>query len=150
MEADYLEPFAMAAENVFQTALGCELTREAVQLKQHSLPVHEVSGVIRLTGKASGAAALSVSSPVAFQIVAAMLDLHVSEINSDVTDAIGELTNMIAGGAKTFLSDYQLSLGLPEIVLHQSRPIDFSPSLHPAAIRFASPWGPLAVEVGLL
>jgi hypothetical protein len=29
MEADYLEPFAMAAENVFQTALGCVLVRSS-------------------------------------------------------------------------------------------------------------------------
>lgn len=149
MEANYIEPFAMAAENVFKTALNCEIRRESVLLKGHGLPAHEVSGVIRLTGKANGAVALSVSPPVAFQIVAAMLDVRVSDVNSDVVDAVCELTNMIAGGAKTWLSECELSLGLPQVITGRLQAIDYPPDIIPHCISFGSIWGPFAVEIGL-
>jgi chemotaxis protein CheX len=149
MEAYYIEPFAKAAENVFRTALGCEIQRKSVMLKGRGVPAHEITGQIRLTGKASGAVTLSVSPPVAFKIVAAMLDLHVDEINSDVTDAVCELTNMIAGGAKTWLSECELSLGLPEVIIGQTRTVEYPADVDPHCIYFGSAWGPFAVEIGL-
>lgn len=149
MEAKYTDPFSMAAVNVFKTALNCEIRPERVQIKEDGLPAHEVSGVILLDGKVCGAAALSVSAPAGFKIVEAMLGAEIDEINADVTDAICELINMVAGGAKTFLSDCQLSLGLPEIVVARSRALRFPADCRPACIQFVSPWGPVAVEVGL-
>ena len=134
---------------MFKTALGCEIRYERASFKQCSAPAFEVSGIISLTGKVHGAVVLSVSLPVAFKLVDAMLDLQVSEVNSDVTDAVGELTNMIAGGAKTSLTHYQLSLGLPEVITGNSGEIAYPESAQPVCISFGSDWGALAVEVGL-
>ncbi len=150
MSPEDVDPFANATVEVFKTALGCEIRYERASLKQCHAPAFEVSGIISLTGKVHGAVVLSVSLPVAFKLVHAMLDLQVSEVNSDVTDAVGELTNMIAGGAKTSLTHYQLSLGLPEVITGNSREIAYPESAQPVCISFASDWGALAVELGLV
>jgi chemotaxis protein CheX len=149
MNVSYINPFITATTNVFKTVLDCEIERQQLSLKESCAPSFEVSGVIGLSGKATGAVVLSVSLPVAFRLVEAMLDLRVHEINSDVVDAVGELTNMIAGGAKTGLSHYELSLGLPKVFTGRLRSIDFQAKSRPLCILFDSPWGAMAVEVAL-
>lgn len=149
MNVSYINPFITATTNVFKTVLDCEIERRSLSLKPSYAPSFEVSGMIGLSGKATGAVVLSVSSPVAFKLVETMLEVRVHEINSDVVDAVGELTNMIAGGAKTFLSQYELSLGLPAVFTGRSRSIDFQSKTCPLCIMFDTPWGPMAVEVGL-
>lgn len=149
MNASDIDPFITATTNVFKTALDCEIERRGVLRNESRAPSFEVSGVIGLSGKAAGAVALSVSPPVAFKLVETMLDVRVDEINSDVADAVGELTNMIAGGAKTSLSHYELSLGLPIVFTGRSQSIDFQSSACPWRLLFETPWGPMAVEVGL-
>ena len=149
MNVSYINPFITATTHVFKTVLDCEIERRQLLLKRSNAPSFEVSGVIGLSGRARGAVALSVSLPVAFKLVETMLDVRVHEINADVVDAVGELTNMIAGGAKTALSHYQLSLGLPTVFTGRLRTIGFPPHVSPLCILFEAPWGPMAVEVGL-
>ena len=149
MNVSYINPFITATTNVFKTVLDCDIERQRLSLKESSAPSFEVSGVIGLSGKAAGAVVLSVSLPVAFKLVEVMLDVRVHEINSDVVDAVGELTNMIAGGAKTSLSHYELSISLPTVFTGRSRSIEFPRNVCPLSIFFETPWGPMAVEVGL-
>ena len=62
-------------------------------------------------------------------------------MNSDVVDAIGELTNMIAGSAKAQLEPFQMSIGLPTVIVGSDNPISF-PSKSPTInIPFESPIG---------
>jgi chemotaxis protein CheX len=56
---------------------------------------------------------------------------------------------MVAGGAKAALECYNLSLGLPTVFTGRSRTISFPSSVRPLCIHFHTPWGPMAVEVGL-
>src|SRR5215475_8566039 len=100
VNTQYINPFLTSAVNVFRTMLNCELTRGAPFLKGHQRPDHEISGVIGLSGKAAGTVVLSLSRDVALKATEAMSGEQSSSINSDVVDAIGELTNMIAGSAK--------------------------------------------------
>jgi chemotaxis protein CheX len=145
----YINPFVEAASTVFKTVLNCDIERRLLSLKKTHAPTYEVSGVIGLSGKATGAVVLSVSAPVAFKVVETLLGTHVDEINADVVDAVGELTNMIAGGAKTALSHLEMSIGLPSIVTGRSHSINFASRVPPICILFDTPWGPMTLEVGL-
>ena len=100
MDVNYINPFIESVVHVFKTALGCDIERKNLYLKDTAVPSHEVSGIIGLSGNASGVVVLSVSRQIAFQVVKTMLDMDVREVNGDVVDAVGELTNMVAGAAK--------------------------------------------------
>ncbi len=149
MDVNYINPFIESVVHVFKTALGCDIERKSLYLKDSAVPSHEVSAVIGLSGKASGVVVLSVSRQIAFQVVKAMLDMEVHEINNDVVDAIGELTNMVAGAAKAQLAQYEMSLGLPSVVAGRNHCVSFPSNVKPICLVFDSPWGPMTLEVGL-
>ncbi len=67
-----------------------------------------------------------------------------------MTDAIGELTNMIAGSAKAKLEEYELSVGLPNVVTGSGHCINFPTESPPVCIPFECEWGTVVVEVGLV
>jgi chemotaxis protein CheX len=149
VDVAYINPFIEAASTVFKTVLNCNIERRLLSLKKTHAPTYEVSGVIGLSGKATGAVVLSVSAPVAFKVVETLLGTHVDEINADVVDAVGELTNMIAGGAKTALSHLEMSIGLPSIITGRAHQINFASRVPPICILFDTPWGPMTLDVGL-
>ena len=59
-----------------------------------------VSGVIGLSGMAVGAVVLNLPVQVAVKAASVMLAMEITEVNADVLDAVGELTNIIAWNAK--------------------------------------------------
>ncbi|HWB12806.1 MAG TPA: chemotaxis protein CheX [Pirellulales bacterium] len=147
MDVAYINPFIEAASTVFKTALNCDIERRLITFKKTELPGFEISGVIGLSGKVTGAVVLSVSTPLAFKVVETLLGTRVSDINADVVDAVGELTNMIAGGAKTALAHLDMSIGLPSVVTGGSHCITFASRVPPLGILFDTAWGPMTLEV---
>src|SRR5687768_3607686 len=103
MKAEYINPFVISAVEVFSTMLDCELTRGKLSLTADFQPAHDVSGIIGLSGKASGTVVVSVDRNVAISATERMLGQRPLTIDTDVIDAVGELTNMIAGRAKAGL-----------------------------------------------
>lgn len=150
MQVELINPFVSATHDVFQTMLGCELARGPLSLKREHAPTYEVSGLIGVGGKCRGMVVVSVSRGTAIGAAEAMLGSRPEELNGDVMDAIGELTNMIAGAAKTQLEPYCLTLGLPTVLCGKVHTIRFPPETPPIVIPFDSALGPVCVEVGLV
>ena len=149
MQAEYINPFIASLSNAFQTMLGCEVERGAITLKSNTSPKHEVSGIIGLSGKAVGTVVLSLSESVALKAASTMLMCEVNEINEDVVDAVGELTNMVAGAAKAELEEYELAVSLPNVITGRDHEVRFPSNVQPICVPFKTQWGSLALEVGL-
>lgn len=149
MKVEYINPFVSATRNVFKTMLGCEPTRGPLSLKQDHTPMHEVSGLVGLSGRCRGMVVVSFSRGSAIRAAEIMLGARPVDINSDVMDAIGEITNMIAGAAKTQLEERQLTIGLPTVICGKSQAIAFPSQCSPIVIPFDSDIGPACVQVGL-
>lgn len=149
MKAELINPFLTSLANAFSTMLNCEVQRGPLRLKDGTNPHHEVSGIIGLSGKAIGTVVVSFSKNVALKAASAMLMMEADELNSDVTDAVGELTNMVAGAAKSQLEDYELSIGLPSVICGTDHEVRFPSNVTPIVVPFESPWGSLTLEVGL-
>jgi chemotaxis protein CheX len=150
MKVEYINPFLSAAVSVFNTMLGTQLTRGEPFLKNGTQPNHEVSGIIGLSGKAKGMVVLSMSREAALGTAGTMLETQPKEINADVSDAVGELTNMIAGVAKAQLEHLEMSVGLPTVITGKAHCIDFPKNTMPICIPFDCKWGAVAVEVGIV
>lgn len=149
MKAEYINPFIISLGTVFRTMLQCEVKRGPIHLKERSYPNHPISGVIGLSGLAVGTVVLSMSEQVALKAASTMLMMDCQQINADVLDAVGELTNMVAGRAKSQLEELQLSVSLPNIVTGQDHEVRFPSNVVPICVPFETPWGPLTLEVGL-
>ncbi len=69
-------------------------------------------------------------------------------MNEEVLDAVGELVNIIAGGAKAKLEQHKLELSLPNVVTGLSYDIHFPSQVKPLLIGFSCDWGEVVVEIG--
>ncbi len=150
MKVEYINPFIVSVNNVFNTMLNCKLARGEIFLKDGHHPEHFVSGIIRLSGKAKGVVVLSLCREAALEASGTLLMERPTEVNADVVDAVGELTNMIAGGAQAQLEHLEMRMSLPSVVTGRSYTIDFPSDSTPICIPFECQWGPVAVEVGLV
>jgi chemotaxis protein CheX len=108
-----------------------------------------VSGLIGLSGKCQGMVVVSLSRQTALKAASILLAHEATEINADVVDAVGEMTNMIAGAAKAQLAQYELSVGLPTVICGRNHSISFPSGSTPIVMPFDSDIGPMSVEVGL-
>src|SRR5262245_26475857 len=130
--------------------LKCNLTRGELSVHENFSPSHEVTGIIGLSGKATGTVVVSLDTNVAVSVAEAMLGARPDSVNSDVIDAVGEVTNMIAGRAKSKLEQLALNLALPTVVTGKDHAISFGSTAQTICIPYTCPWGDLSVEVGLV
>jgi chemotaxis protein CheX len=150
VKAEFICAFDRAAVDVFATMFKCELTRGPLSLSADYQPAHEVSGIIGLSGRASGTVVVSVDRHVALSATEEMLGQRPDSINSDVIDAIGEVTNMIAGRAKAELSQLAMNLALPTVITGKNHTIRFGSNAQTICIPYSCAWGELSIEVGLV
>ncbi len=149
MEAKHINPFITSTVDAFDKMVGCTMQRQNISVREGLNPQYEISGIIGFSGTAVGMVVVSLPKQLALHVASAMLMEEITEINDDVIDAIGELTNMIAGRAKGDLTDFDLRLSLPNVITGRSYEIRFPSTTTPLVIEFQSELGPLTLEVGL-
>jgi CheY-specific phosphatase CheX len=114
-----------------------------------ALPI--IFGVsIGFSGKAKGTVVLSAGREVALGVAESLLGERPAGINADVTDAMGEVANMIAGQAKAQLEQFAMSVSLPTVITGKGHCIEFPRNITPISIPFRCDWGSLALEVALV
>ena len=150
MKVEYINPFLTATVSVFNKMLRCPLTRGQPFLKGGAQPQYDISGIIGLSGTAKGTVVLSLCREAALMAAEAMLGERPQAIDADVRDAVGELTNMIAGSAKAQLDHLALSVSLPSVITGKGHCVEFPRHVTPICIPFDCTWGAIAVEIGLV
>lgn len=119
MNADIINPFLSSVLNVLSTMATLEVSPGKPSLKKGNISRGDVSGIIGMTTKTiKGSMAITFPANVVFDIVKRMLGEEVSSIDDTVTDLVGELTNMIVGGAKGLLEEkgYDIGMATPVVV----------------------------------
>lgn len=145
--ADYVNPVLSATRSVFEMMLDCIPTRTGLGLKDENSPDYEVSSVIGISGRMRGTLILGLSSAVACEVLRRMVGTQTDQVNNEVCDAVGELTNMIAGAAKAQLARFELSLSLPNVVTGSGHRLHFPSEIRPFIISYQSDLGPFIIEV---
>jgi chemotaxis protein CheX len=148
LRVEFINPFIVAVTKTLETMVGCKVTRGAPALKKEPQTLFPISGIIGLSGVVVGTVILTMSKELAIKSASVMLMEEFDDLNADVYDAVGELTNMIAGNAKAQLEEYKLSLSLPNIIKGEQSEIIFPEASQPITIPFQTEYGPLAVEIG--
>ena len=149
IEVDYINPVIAGLEEVFSTMLNCRIERIGLGLMENSQALYPVSGIIGISGKGVGTVVLSMQREVAIKIAESMLMIeNLKEIDNDVLDAVGEITNIVCGNAKAQLAQFQLSISLPNILCGEGCWLHFPQNSRPISIPFRCPWGLLALQIG--
>jgi len=148
VRVEFINPFIVAVSKTLETMVGCKVMREPPQVKVGRSALYPVSGIIGLSGVIVGTVVLTMSESLALKSASVMLMDDYTEMNDDVFDAVGELTNVIAGNAKAQLEEYKLALSLPNVIYGKDAELRFPERCRPISIPFRTDFGPMAVEMG--
>jgi chemotaxis protein CheX len=117
MDVRYINPFVDAVNSVFTTMLSLQPTRKSLKVSPNEADEPQLTSIIGISGKVHGVVALRFPPETARSVAARMLGSEPDEAGGEVTDAVAEMVNMVAGNAKArFDHDPPLELGLPTVV----------------------------------
>jgi chemotaxis protein CheX len=137
-----------ATREVFELMLGCQLTVSVAAEE----PSEEVTAMVGLAGQLCGVLSVRCDSKAAALMASKMLGVPLEKVGAEVSDALGEVCNMVAGNFKNKIaglaegcllspptvvtgSDYSLhslaeSPGLEINLLFERMPIVISLQIH--------------------
>ena len=96
-----LDELTTATRDVFKTMVFQEVEASSPIAGDAKRPKANVVGTVAFAGKTSGLVVFYSSLDAAQVITASMLGIDPANVNGELPDAIGELTNMIAGSFRT-------------------------------------------------
>ncbi len=127
VNVEYINPFLKSVDNMMGTMMNVMPERASPFVKENGLTSGDVSGVIGFADiNCKGTVILSFPVRTALNIYEALMGESVSRISSKVQDAIGEMANIVAGGAKAEFAESGLSfhLSIPTVILGQDHRIN--------------------------
>ncbi|MDF2636055.1 MAG: CheC domain protein [Pelosinus sp.] len=121
MKAEFVNPFFQALKEVFKLMLDLEITKSTLAAKD-LVSENEVTVAIKLTGDISGSVLFSFPESTTLEIVKIMSGMEMHKLDSFVTSALGEVSNIISGNAVTYLSqaNYHCDILPPQIAIREN------------------------------
>jgi chemotaxis protein CheX len=119
MNVDFINPFLSSMLNVMSTMAQIKLTPLKPKLKKDPTAMGDVSGLIGMVSEQNkGSLSITFEGGLALATMKNMVGEGPDEINEEITDLVGEITNMVAGGAKRMLSEkgFEFDMATPVVV----------------------------------
>ena len=151
MDIKIINPFVNATLNVLETMAFIKSEAQKPYLKKDNVARGDISGIVGITGETNGTVFITFDESCIVKVVSNMFGEQISEINDDIKDAVGELTNMISGQARKELEEMGKVFhgAIPSVVSgknHELMPVTGGPKV---AIPFKTDFGNFTVEVAL-
>ncbi|MBM4056486.1 MAG: chemotaxis protein CheX [Planctomycetes bacterium] len=107
-----------ATKTLFETMIMLDLKYDESSLVDETQIKTDVIGMVSFTGKYHGVIGLFCSKKFALKVASTMLMTELNEFTHDVKDAVGEISNMIAGNVKTKLTAQygDMNLSIPIVI----------------------------------
>ncbi|WP_133469798.1 chemotaxis protein CheX [Paraglaciecola marina] len=150
MNAEFINPFVAALLNVLKTMAQVELVPGKPRKKTDEKAGGDVSGLIGMVGdNIQGSLSISFEESLVLEIMEKMLGEKPESIDSDVKDMVGEITNMICGGAKSDLDQKGFDFGMatPIVVSGKNHSVDHQVDGKKMVMPFSHPSGKLYLEM---
>ncbi len=120
IDTDFINPFLAATMRVLKVQAGIDARMEKIYLKEERDGyTGDVSGVIGVISEAfNGSVVISFPEKTFLHVMSGMLGEEYTELNKEIIDGAGELTNMIFGQAKILLNEkgYGIKTAIPSVV----------------------------------
>ena len=149
VSVEIINPFIHSTVNALQTMAFVKPIIGKPYLKSSRSVFCDVSGSIGISGETAGAINVNFGTEVICKIVSNMLGETHEEIDETVTDAVGEIANMIAGGAKGEMQakGMNFTIALPNVTIGNRHTHAFPNDVPTIVIPFTTEHGDFTVEV---
>jgi chemotaxis protein CheX len=153
MDVNFINPVLGSMLNVLSTMAHIKPKVGTARIKDKNDFVHgrNITGIMSMVGRRGNASiALTFSEDAILHIANKMLPGEIITIDGMVIDLVGELANMVLGGAKSSLENggYFFSLSLPTIILGTDYLIAHKTNAPIIQLPFTIPQGEFVVEAG--
>lgn len=151
MDVNLVNPFLNATLNVLETMAFVKAEAEKPYLKKDNVAQGDVSGIVGITGSVKGTVSVTFDEFCILKIVSNMFGEEMQEINHEISDAVGELTNMISGQARQEIEGTGKILhgAIPTVVTGKNHKLISMTKGPKIAIPFKTDAGNFTVEVCL-
>lgn len=145
----FINPVLDAVGNVLTTMAQLTAAPGKPYVNRERTAVGEVTGIIGLVGDLKGVLSVTFEKGVILKIANTMLDENYTEVDNNIADAVGELTNMIAGQARMHLSQGGMNLkaATPTVVIGKGHVISHIAPAPILSIPFSTDYGSFVVEI---
>ena len=150
MDVTLVNPFIEGTLHILDTTAFVKVAPEPPFLKSNSLTQGDITGFLEISGDLTGSAAISFSEKSILGIVSSMFGEEMTEINDEIADAVGEISNMVAGHVTTKIAelDKKIKVKFVEIVMGEGKVISHAAGgAHIVSIPFRTTKGKVILEV---
>lgn len=150
MEAALVNPFVEGTLHILDTTAFVKVKPEPPFLKKNSKALGDISGLMEISGDLTGSAAISFSEKSILGIVSAMFGEDMTKIDDEITDAVGEISNMVAGHVTTKIAemDKKVKVKFKEVITGPDTVIEHVEGAdHVIALPFKATKGKIVIEV---
>ena len=118
-QPDLILQLVQATEDVFKTMVFRAIEPVLPADSDGKRPRSNVVGMVGFAGSISGLVAFYSTLDAAQEIAGSMLGLDPADVNGEMPDAIGEVTNMIAGGFRLRMAQRgeTLAISIPSVTV---------------------------------
>lgn len=150
MDIRFVNPMLDSIVNILTMMASMQPVAGKPSMKQGNNALGVVTGMIDLKGsQATVSTAISFTKPVALEITKRMLRTEPEDVNDMVQDLVGEISNMMAGGAKAKLEEqgFNFELSLPLVIAGDKHEIKHSVDGPIVLLPFKTDVGDFFVEI---
>ncbi|HPQ68718.1 MAG TPA: chemotaxis protein CheX [bacterium] len=150
MKVDFINPFLKACLNVLDTMAHVKATPGKPFLKKEKMAQGDVTGMIGLvSGKAKGSMAITFSESTILYIASQMLGEELTALDETIADLVGEITNMVTGGAKKELAEngYKFDMAIPSTIIGRKHSTSHTTKAPILVVPFNTEHGAFFIEV---
>jgi chemotaxis protein CheX len=149
LKVEFINPFLESTVNVLKTMAFIEPIPGKPYIKTGGGSTGDVSGIVGITGDAEGSLCITFSKSCILLIISKMFGEEQREINDEVKDAVGELTNVISGDSRRRLEGlgHHFLGAVPSVISGQGHEVKHITKGPVLSIPFSTPAGNFTVEV---
>ena len=151
MDVKLVNPFINATVKVLETMAGTKATPGKPFVKKDRIARGDVTGIIGVTGEGTGTMSVTFDEGSILGLVSKMFGEPLKKLNSEVSDAVGELTNMISGQARRKLEEdgRHFEAAIPSVITGKDHEINHITSGPIVAVPFTTDGGRFTIEICL-
>lgn len=105
MESAVVNCFIEGTFHILDTTASLKAKPDPPYVKSNTVSKGDISGLLKIEGDINGTAAVSFTQKTILAVVSTMFGEEMSQIDAEITDAVGEIGNMISGHVNTKMAE---------------------------------------------
>lgn len=149
MDAAVINCFIEGAFHILDTTSSIKVKPERAYLKTSKIANGDITGLLEIAGDINGTAAISFTEKSILAVVSKMFGEEMKQIDPEITDAVGEIGNMISGHVNTKMTEMgkSVKVKLSGVMNGKNHQVDHVDDKQIIVLPFKTTMGNIWIEV---